>query len=280
MPVLSQSDLAFWEDNGYVIVPKAVPQENLDAVIDLIHEFQGTSPDDPASWDRVPVGWGGDAIRSKGGMLEVYQHQALWNNRQYPRVHAAFAEILGTEKLWVSIDRANFNVPDPDYQGFIHWDWDSTERPIPLRVQGVLSLSDTSDDQGGFQCVPGIHKNLDAWASTQPADRDPRKPDLSNLTVKQIETKAGDLIIWHVALAHGNGQNRSDRPRMAQYITMFPARDDETERQERIRMWRERLQPQNHSAFPGDPRRWEEQNQPAVLTELGEKLLGLKSWEA
>ena len=279
MRVLSETDLAFWEENGYVIVPNAVPQENLDAVIDLIHEFQGTTPDDPAGWYDVPVGRGGDAIRSQAGMVEVYQHQALWNNRQHPRVHGAFADILGTEKLWVSIDRANFNVPNPDYKGFIHWDWDSTERPIPLRVQGVLSLTDTSADQGGFQCVPGMHRKLDAWVATQPADRDPRRPDLTGLDVKQIETKAGDLVIWHVALAHGNGQNRSDRPRLAQYILMSPAReDDEEERQERIRLWRERLHPQNHSAFPGDPRRWEAQFEPAQLTELGEKLLGLKSW--
>jgi len=283
MRVLSETDLAFWEENGSVIAPNAVPQENLDAVIALIHEFQGTSPDDPDGWYDVPVGRGGDAIRSQSGMVEVYQHQALWNNRQHPRVHGAFADLLGTEKLWSSIDRANFNVPERpgwEYKGFIHWDWDSTERPIPLRVQGVLSLTDTSADQGGFQCVPGFHRQLDEWARTQPPDRDPRHPDLTGLKVKQIETKAGDLVIWHVALAHGNGQNRSDRPRLAQYITMFPAReDDDALRQERIRLWRERLHPQGSTAFRGDPRRWEAQFPPAELTDLGEKLLGLQSWD-
>jgi len=28
-----------WEENGYVIIPDAVPQENLDEVIDAIWEF-------------------------------------------------------------------------------------------------------------------------------------------------------------------------------------------------------------------------------------------------
>jgi hypothetical protein len=33
-------------------------------------------------------------------------------------------------------------------------------------------------------------------------------------------------------------------------------------------------------AFPGDPRNWEQnQGTTAELTELGQKLLGLKSWE-
>ena len=40
-------------------------------------------------------------------MVEIYQHQALWDNRQYPRVHQAFSEIWETEKLWVSFDRAS-----------------------------------------------------------------------------------------------------------------------------------------------------------------------------
>ena len=43
-------------------------------------------------------------------------------------------------------------------------------------------------------------------------------------------------------------------------------------------MWRERLTPEGF-AFPGDPRELERKSgTPAELTELGEKLLGLKSW--
>lgn len=283
MHVLSAEDMAFWNENGYVIIHNAVPQENLDAVIDLIYEYQGVERDNPETWYQVPVGWGGTAVRSEGGMLEVYQHQALWDNRQHPRIYGAFADILGTEKLWVSIDRANFNVPERaghEYKGFVHWDFDSRTRPIPLRVQGVLSLEDTYPGQGGFQCVPGFHNRLDEWAKTQPEDRDPYHPDLTGMDVQRIETKAGDLLIWHVALPHGNSQNTSNRPRLAQYITMYPAQDDnETARQERVRLWQERLHPQNHSAFPGDSRRWEAQFGPARLTELGEKLLGLKRWD-
>ena len=34
MNVLTEQNLAFWRDNGYVIVRNAVPQENVDAVVD------------------------------------------------------------------------------------------------------------------------------------------------------------------------------------------------------------------------------------------------------
>ena len=174
-------------------------------------------------------------------MVEIYQHQALWDNRQYPKVHQAFSEIWETEKLWVSLDRANMKPPSrkdkPDWQneGMIHWDTDTSVLKVPFGVQGVLYLTDTSEDPGGFQCVPEFHNLFEDWVKSQPEDRNPRRPDLEGLEVKSIPGKAGDLLIWHRLLAHGNGHNLSNRPRLAQYITMSPSEGrKEEERKERI----------------------------------------------
>ncbi len=274
MSMLSAADRDFWEENGYVIIPNVVPKENLAAVVDVVWDFLGMDPENPATWYSQP------AWHQRTGMVELYQHQALWNNRQHPNVHRAFAEIFGDEKLWVSLDRANMNPParaDWDYQGFIHWDFDPTTWPIGTRVQGVLCLTDTDEAQGGFQCVPGSHKRVPEILERQPPDAELRRPDITGLTVKSIAGKAGDLIIWHTALLHGNGRNRTDRPRLAQYITMSPAKEeDEALRNHRIDSWQHRTTP---GRFPGDPRKWEaEHGQTAELTSLGKKLLGLEQW--
>lgn len=273
MPTINRD---FFDQHGYVVARQVVPEDKCRAVIDLIFDFLGMDPNDPDDWYRPPL--------KPGGMTEIYQHQALWDCRQEPAVHAAFAELWGTERLWCSIDRVNFKPPrhaahpEYDHHGFIHWDWDSTQRPIPFRLQGVLCLTDTGPEQGGFQCVPGIHRRLDEWAATQPPDRHPRQPDLAGLEVVPVPAEAGDLIIWHVATAHGNGHNVSDRPRLAQFISMYPARDHEEQRQKRIRDWRER-EPPGPPTFPGDPRRIEQTRyQTAELTELGRRLLGLEAW--
>ena len=86
-------------------------------------------------------------------------------------------------------------------------------------------------------------------------------------------------------LAHGNGHNTSGRPRLAQYITMFPApavplsEKAEQQRQDRIHRWRNRLPPPG-DPFPGDPRQKEElHGSTAELTPLGRKLLGLDLWQ-
>jgi hypothetical protein len=275
MSVLSAEDRAFWEENGYVIVHHAVPQANLDAVIEDIWKFLDVDRNDPEAWYRAPI--------SKAGMLEMYHPQSLWDNRQHPRVYGAFQEIWNTEKLWVSVDRANMNPParpDWDWPGMVHWDIDTSADPVPFMVQGVLYLADTGADGGGFQCVPGFHRRFEEWVKTQPADRNPRLPDLTGMEVQTIPGQAGDLVIWHSLLPHGNSRNRSDKPRLAQYITMFPAREEnEEERQYRIKMWQERLPPKGKS-FPGDPRRLEQiHGKPAELTALGKQLLGLERWE-
>lgn len=217
------------------------------------------------------------------GMMEIYNHQHLWDNRMAQRVYDSFVGIWDREDLWVAIDRANLNPPKGvkgDPNGFVHWDVDPSLRPPPIGVQGVLSLLPQDGDVGGFQCVPELFEHFDAWAATQPADRSPQHPDLTGLEVVGVELEAGDLLIFNSLLAHGVRPNRSDtRFRAAQYISMYPADEgDAVERQERIRLWRELDHPKR-DAFPGDPRNWEKNNaETAVLTELGEKLLGLKSW--
>ena len=45
------------------------------------------------------------------GMVEVYNHQFLWENRQSEKIYKAFIDIWGTKDLWVTIDRANLNFP-------------------------------------------------------------------------------------------------------------------------------------------------------------------------
>jgi ectoine hydroxylase-related dioxygenase (phytanoyl-CoA dioxygenase family) len=280
MNVFSNRDLEFWETNGYIILENAVPQENLDATINAIWSHLKMDPNKPDSWYSNK--------NSPKGFVELYHHQALWNNRQYPRIYYAFCELLNETQLWCSIDRVNMKPPSRDnsqQEGFIHWDFDSRIRPIPFVLQGVLCLTDTSIGQGGFQCVPGFHKKLIDWCEKQPVDRDPFIPNLDGLSIKEIPGKAGDLIIWHQALPHGNTPNTANRPRLAQYITMFPARiEDRYETQLRIKAWREKLPIKFWKYVQGQPLSEAEiqlraENFPqAELSDLGKKLLGLEGW--
>ena len=166
LKVLSEEQWHHWKTNGYVIIKQAVPTEYIDQTAEFLWEFEEKDPNDRDTWyiDKLTK----NEIRMtelKGtGMVEVYNNQLLWNNRMHPRVHDIFTDIWGREDLWVSIDRANLNLPmrpGQEYKGFIHWDIDTGMTPKPLNVQGVLALNDQTDpNMGGFQCIPQLYRDL------------------------------------------------------------------------------------------------------------------------
>ena len=283
--VLSASDFLHWQTYGYVIVRDAVSPEQVRRTADFLWEFQGLDQHDPATWNREQLRDHAMKELNGSGMVEAYHHQTLWDNRQTPRVYDAFVDIWDRQDLWVTIDRANLNTPNHGkrkFGGFIHWDADTTLDPLPVNVQGVLALSDTSPESGGFQCYPELFNNLLSWRKTVPQDRNPWQPDLATVPypMEFIAMKKGELLIFNSLLAHGIRPNTStDQVRLAQYISFTPAQqDNQALRDWRVQSWRERSAPQGY-AFPGDPEDKEKLRYPqARLSALGERILGARDW--
>ncbi len=217
-PVLSADDLAFWGEHGYVVLHDAVPPETREAATQALWDHLGARPDNPETWYRR---------RDHGIMVQYFQHPALTANRYSPRIHKAFAQLWRHADLWVTTDRVGFNAPErPGFQfpgPHLHWDC-SVKTPIPFGTQGILYLTDTPPEQGAFTLVPGFQRWGEAWLASLPPHSNPRQQDLQALGAIPIGGRAGDLIIWHQALPHGASPNRGARPRLVQYINMFPAR--------------------------------------------------------
>jgi ectoine hydroxylase-related dioxygenase (phytanoyl-CoA dioxygenase family) len=282
--VLSETDFEHWQTYGFVVVRQAAPASNVERLAKFLWEFQEMDPQDPQTWNAAQLRNHAMKELNNSGMVEVYNHQTLWDNRQCQRIYDAFVDIWDDERLWVTIDRANLNTPNRSgraFAGFIHNDVDTTLDPLPVNVQGVLSLVDADGETGGFQCVPELFRTFDEWKKRQPADRDGFKPDIEGFEVYPVPMKAGDLLIFNSLLAHGIRPNTSEnKVRMAQYISMTPADSANEElRQRRVESWRERRAPEGF-AFPGDPREWERTKyETAQLTPLGRRLLGVDHWD-
>ena len=282
--ILTMDQWNFWIENGYIVVKNAVSREQALKTAEFIWEFDDKDPFDPSTWYAKARAEMEMKELAGTGMVEVYNNQHLWNNRQTQRVYDSFVDIWGTEKLWTTIDRANLNFPIRpgfEYNGFIHWDYDPDTKP--QNVQGVLALGDQTDQEmGGFQCIPWLYKNYDTWKLSQPEDRNKFQPDISNLENKivKVSLEAGDLLIFNSTQPHGIRPNNSkDKVRIAQYISMMPAQEDDTNLVNwRINSWKKRIAPEGY-AFPGDPRNWEQEKyKTAKLSKLGEKILGLQKW--
>jgi ectoine hydroxylase-related dioxygenase (phytanoyl-CoA dioxygenase family) len=281
LKALSEEDWNFWIENGYVVIKNAVAKEQVAKTAEFLWDYEDKDPNDPETWYTAPLSEMKMTELKNTGMVEVYNNQLMWDNRSVQRIHDAFTDIWGTEKLWVTIDRANLNFPirpGHEYKGFIHWDYDPESKP--QNVQGVLALADQTDENmGGFQCIPELFRHYDTWKLTQPEDRDHYKPDTTGFTPTKVKMEAGDLLIFNSLQPHGIRVNNSgDKVRIAQYISMMPA-DEENEdiRQWRISSWKERRCPEGY-AFPGDPLKREQTYPVAELSPLGKKLLGLEKW--
>lgn len=276
--MLTQQQIAFFREQGYLLVPGIVPQANCRAVVDAIFKFLGMSPDKPEDWYRPPL------RQRSGGMVEMYHDQSEWDNRQLPQIYEMYRDLFGEEQLAINIDRVSMKLPEspahPDWvdDGFVHLDveprggyWSQNQG-----IQGVLYLTDTDATMGGFRCVPGFHNKIKAWALSPEKDRAPDPPDFSKEEAVYIPGKAGDFVVWDFLLPHGNGRNRSPRPRFAQYLTMTIAKGtDDATRQDRIRRWRDRVP----NFIDESKQKFQPTGEaPAILTPLGRKLLGADPW--
>ena len=316
--MLSSTNQQHMETHGYVVIPSAVSSKDVAAVVDGIWRHMGMDRNDPNSWYEDP---NGDNLQKYGFMRQMHT-PAMWRVRQSPKIHRAFADLWGTDNLWISMDRCILKPPlNPDKpkwgitddpRGLLHWDFPTASTPKRFKLyQAVVYLEDTAVDQGTFQCVPGFQTRYESWHQSRQGNYDfgfsngvPMEHGLENPT--PIPGKAGDLLIWDSFNPHGHCYNRSSKPRLAQFLTMWPATAEghetglkvfwpsslpsndgsllgkkcgglEAERRSRIRQWREGLQTDHGRPLPEQVA--SQDDVPSCpLSPLGRRVLGLDPW--
>ena len=79
---LSEEQWQFWIHNGYVVIKQAIPKDQAEKTAAFLWEFEEKDPKDPSTWYATARA----EVQMKEligtGMVEVYNHQLLWNNRQ------------------------------------------------------------------------------------------------------------------------------------------------------------------------------------------------------
>jgi ectoine hydroxylase-related dioxygenase (phytanoyl-CoA dioxygenase family) len=93
-----------------------------------------------------------------------------------------------------------------------------------LVVQGLLALTDATEEDGGFHCVPCSHLFAKSWVNLTGMQNVPKYDPLWNHIVR-VPLRAGSLLIWNNLLFHGNFPNYSHQWRMVQYLRMLPQKN-------------------------------------------------------
>lgn len=260
------------ETLGYTRVPSVIPVELTERVLAALAAVSLVRLDEPLTWYDY------------GGVIPVHHHQSLWDIRQHPRLHQTFSELWQTERLWVTMDRIGFVPPyrpgDPGPR--MHWDGDP--RLAVTNYQAIVYLTGATAERAPFCALPNIYQNLEAWLANTPAEWSHRSADFSREPLTPVPGAAGDLIIWNAKLPHGPGWNHSPEPRLMQAVSMFraPRRGGgwpgvrDWPKEEQIEWWQTKRPPPwwRNVRHQVDP----EPGEPATLTPLGRRLVGLEDW--
>ncbi len=260
--------------NGYMVIRNVLPENITGNAVREIAGFVGAELSDSSTW------YGG--APQLDGIVPMHHAQSLWDIRQSPNLYQVFTEFFDNPRLIVDINRCIFRPPiHPGFptlsHGTIHWDTDPRV-PGPGSLQAVVLLTDVGRNDGGFQCLPDVYQNLQTWLQryARRDDFDFFNPGLNNWKAKQIAGRAGDVILWSTKLPHGTATNSSNRPRIAAFVSMEPALSNEDLRESMKTWWLTKRAPDYWRGLPGqiDP----EPGPPALLSELGQKLVGLIPW--
>jgi len=271
---ITDHDRQQFRAEGYMVIRNVLPASITGNAVREIASFVGADLADSSTWYGSPPGL--------DGVVPMHHAQSLWDIRQCPNLYQVFAEFFRTPRLMVDMNRCIFRPPvrpafPDDGQGTIHWDTDP-RGPEEPSLQAVALLTDVNRNGGGFQCLPEIYRNLDAWLARYGIEDDFNffEPGLNHLETTQIEGQAGDVILWSTQLPHGSAANLSGRPRIAAFVTMQPPADYEQLRHSLMTWWLTKRAPDQWRGMPGqiDP----EPGPPAMLSELGLKLIGARPW--
>ena len=155
----------------------------------------------------------------------LFHTPAMWRVRQSPRIHAAFASLWRTARLWISLDRTMLKAPScgPDHPGsdLLHWDFDVREETERFQLyQATLFLEDCAVDQGTFQCVPGFHQKYVSWRAAADMGAPTGTRRAASQTLQPAERW------WYEQLRcarHSNPRRGRRHPRGARWPSALPA---------------------------------------------------------
>jgi hypothetical protein len=272
---IKNEDRQRFQSEGYMVIRSVVPEGATSHAVSEIVAFLGADLDDCTTWYRNPP--------QNDGIVPMHHAQSLWDIRQSANLYEVFREFWRTHRLMVDINRCLFRPPcHPEWptisRGDIHWDTDPRAAG-PGSLQGVVLLTDVERGGGGYQCLPEIYRDLEAWLDRNAyrSDFNFFKPGLNNCRTTQIEGKAGDVILWSTKLPHGSAANLSHRPRIAAFVSMQPDADCAEHRASMKKWWLTKQAPDSWRGLPGQLE--SEPGEPAVLSELGMKLIGALHWD-
>ncbi|MGI9176165.1 MAG: phytanoyl-CoA dioxygenase family protein [Rhodothermales bacterium] len=224
---LSDDQLAFFEENGYLAGIPIFTEEQVDVLREQLADLFDPSHEGRELWHEYHSNESGDpdnvlfhalgAWRIKAGF-----HDTLWN----PAFTVPASQLLGGRvRFW----HDQLFCKPAQHGGVVAWhqDYSYWTRTQPMaHLTCWIGLDDATVENGCIHYIPGSHR-WDLLPATDLANNmeaiqtvltDDQKAQFKPVA---IELKKGYGTFHHPLMVHGSYANRTDRPRRAMVINAF-----------------------------------------------------------
>ncbi len=215
--MLSPSDVTFYREQGYLVVPDVLDAPTLEAVRDELRRILDGARGVSAHTDMYDLEPGHRAddprvrrVKTPHKFFPVFQRLM-----RHPRLVAILQDLLGPA---VRLHSSKINLKSPRYGSPVEWHQDWAFYPHTnddLLAVGVM-LDDCTSDNGPLLVVPKSHRgpthNHHAGGYFCGAI-DPAAIRDEIARAVPLTGRAGSMSFHHVRLVHGSAQNVSSLPR-------------------------------------------------------------------
>ena len=228
MKFLTEQQLAFYKEHGYIIIEDFLKRPQLDTLLtsldNLVTEKARNLNKDAGDFnlEKAEGGINGQAIAP--GLLRKIQSIVDYNPEfaelaQNDRLLDLVEDLIGPTIYYHSsklmFKPAKHGGIKPWHQDYAYWA--STK---PEQVTCWLALDDATEENGCMQLIPGSHK----WGLIKHGENElqvhPKDLPVEKKLIAPM--KAGSLLCFHVLTFHYSGPNRSDKHRRAFIVDFDP----------------------------------------------------------
>lgn len=219
--MLSQKEIDFFNENGYLHIPKLyTPEETVelsDEMDRLVEDWAFTSPGWTGPWRQAYMDPDTEKKSKLTAMHDLHLYSAAWMRAATnPKLAQAMSEILGSA---VELHHTTMHIKPPQ-----------TGHPFPMHqdnpfyghqngryIDVLVHLDDTSHENGEIRFLAGSHKlgHLEHITETEDGPCTPHLPtdEYKLEDTVPVPAKAGDVVLFSIDTIHGSYINQTDRPR-------------------------------------------------------------------
>jgi ectoine hydroxylase-related dioxygenase (phytanoyl-CoA dioxygenase family) len=226
--MLSQQQIASYNENGYLLVENVVTPDQLARMRDIALDFIDKSRKVTVSDDVFDLDEGHSAATPKLTRVKLphKQHPYFWEVAKNSGITQVLRQLLGPNVL---LQTSKLNTKAPGGGAAVEWhqDWAFYPHTNDNILACGLMLEDVDLANGPLQVIPGSHRgpvlshnNKDGvfCGAVDPAD-----PDFHAKKAVTLTGKAGSMTVHHARTLHGSAPNRSDRARLILFYECLAA---------------------------------------------------------